>query len=361
MRKIALVTTSDLFFDQRLKRIINSLIEEGFEINSFSRKISEKIPNQFNIQQHQIACFAKSSWLFYAEYNIRILFLLMFRRFDIIYAVDSDTLLSCSILRLIHNNKLIYDAHEYFQELPEIRGKKIIQLSWNFITQLGVNSSDLCITVGDELARILKVKYKKHFYTIRNIPLPQKVDYSTTQREKIIWYQGVLNVGRGLEFIISCMTELPDYKFYMAGEGDITDQLKNITEAKNLSSRVIFLGKLEWNEMLSYSAKARIGVNLLSSESQNYYYSLANRTFDYIYARLPSIHMNFPEYSNLLRKYEVGVLLHSMNKEEFIRAVRKLENEQFYESCIKNCELAIKQNNWPEESNKLITLIHSLQ
>ncbi|MEP7197307.1 MAG: glycosyltransferase [Saprospiraceae bacterium] len=283
---------------------------------------------------------------------------LLFCKTDIIYAVDADTLLVAGIIKKIKNLFLVYDAHEFFEESPEIINKKWIQKIWHLITQFGVNNSHLCISVGEQISHLLSTQFGKQFHTIRNLPDQVMESNSSLTREKIIWYQGVLNIGRGLEEMIECMPFLPDYKFLLAGDGDITQLLKNKVKDLNLEDRILFLGKLNKEELISNNRKAYIGINLLSSDSKNYYYSLANRTFDYIYATLPSIHMNFPEYNSLINKYEFGILLESLNKSEIISAIQKLEEPAFYEHCLEQCKKAAMQNSWKLESEKLIQLIN---
>ena len=77
----------------------------------------------------------------------------------------------------------------------------------------------------------------------------------------IIWYQGVLNVGRGLEHMIEAMIHLPEYRFYLAGDGDISSKLKKLVVDLNLTNRVLFLGKLSPNQLnienLSWEAISR--------------------------------------------------------------------------------------------------------
>ena len=74
---------------------------------------------------------------------------------------------------------------------------------------------------------------------------------------------------------------------------------------KKLAKKVIFKGYVKPKELPKITAKASIGLNLLENKSLNYYYSLANKAFDYIQAEIPAIHMDFPEYRQLNQTYEV--------------------------------------------------------
>ncbi len=366
-RNITIVTTSNLAYDHRMQRCINAFLESEYNITCYSRNFNKndnytptQITNQF-FKQIKISTLFKSSWLFYAEYNLRIFFKLLFTQQDLIYSVDSDTLLASTVVKLIKNKKLIYDAHEYFEQSPEIINKPLIQKVWNHITRFGVKYSDLNITVGESIRIVLNERYNTNFEVIRNLPETiefERIDYY--QRKKIIWYQGVLNIGRGLEIMIESMKYLPDYELHLAGDGDISKKLVKIVKKYGLESKVIFLGKLNNHELQKKNRYAFIGINLLSSDNLNYYHSLANRTFDYIHSELPSIHMSFPEYSNLIKKHEVGLLISELNTSNIINTIRKFENIEFYNHCIDECKNAKKNNSWLTESEKLKLLIRNL-
>lgn len=350
-----------------MQRCINALIESDFHVRCFSRSFNNndfynpnlKV-NQF-YRQDNISTLFKKSWLFYAEYNLRLFIKLLLTKQDIIYAVDSDTLLSSTFVKLIKNNKLIYDAHEYFEQSPEIIKKSFIQKIWNLITHFGIRNSDLCITVSHTLGIELKKVFHKNFVIIKNIPsFTTEIPINYSSRQKIIWYQGVLNTGRGLELMIDSMCDLPDYTFHLAGEGDLSQTLRKRVLELKLETRVIFHGMLSKTELEQLNRNAFLGINLLSNNSLNYYYSLANRTFDYIHAGLPAIHMNFPEYQMLLKEYKVGVTIELLNKQELIEAIRKFEHQKTYEFMIAETYKASKILNWQNEKQKLVNALQNL-
>lgn len=340
--------TSSLAYDQRMQRMLRCLSSEGYHLKVFSRKTTNRsylfAPIQGNIkipyEENYISTLFQQSWLFYAEYNIRLFFNLLISRQNMIYAVDSDTLLAALCLRWIKGTKFIYDAHEFFEESPELEGKKWIQKTWKVITYAGCRFASLSITVGHVLADLMKKRYNKDFIVIRNIPDIAVSPSHISERKKIIWYQGVLNIGRGLSEIIRCMPLLPEYSLILAGTGDIEDSLKDLVKQLLLQDRVIFKGPLSPDELIEQSKSARIGINLLDGSNKNYFYSLANRTFDFINLELPAIHMNFPEYAMLIKKHQIGITISDLNKDTIINAVDTLENEQLYSDIVSACRKA---------------------
>lgn len=356
--QICIVTTSDLIYDQRLSRISKSLEGAGFHVSFFSRSKHGQIANA---QQNIIVkAIFKKSFLFYLEFNIRLFVKLVFRNWDIVYSSDADTLLAAALANLLKRKKLIFDAHEYFEESPEIVDKPFVQWVWESICRFGIPKASLCLTVSKSLADALSKKYKVPFLTIRNLPEKQKSIPRSISINNIIWYQGVLNIGRGLEQMISAMVHLPEFEFHLAGEGDLSNNLRKIVEDLGLYERVKFLGWKHPNELHELASNAYIGINLLDGFSSNYYHSLANKTFDYIQAGLPSIHMDFPEYRDLKKHYGATHLIPDLSEASIIAAIKQMQDPIFHAQLKQECLAASQILIWQEEEKLLVGALENM-
>ncbi len=357
--KIIITVTTDIAFDQRVKRIATTLSRNGYEVCVYGRKKKMNHQLQLPFTYHLIHCWFARSFFFYAEYNLRLFFILLFSRFDLVCACDLDTLLSATLVSKWKKKKLIFDAHEYFEESIEIVNKKRIQRTWEWIARFCLPKTDQRYTVSQTLANELELKYGYPFLVIRNVPVSGDRPVHST-RHNIIWYQGAINEGRGLECMLECMNDLPGYSFYMAGDGDIVSALQNKVESLGLQDRVKFLGRLSYSEMQNYATTAFVGIDLLESVSKSYFVSLSNKTFDYMHAGLPLIQMQFPEYEDIHKKYPIGVLIPEVNKQNICDAIRHLENPEYYQKCLHACEEASGIYNWELEEKKLIELYKTI-
>ena len=100
---------------------------------------------------------------------------------------------------------------------------------------------------------------------------------------------------------------------------------------------------------------------MLDSESESYYYSLANKYFDYIEAGIPGIHMNFPSYSFHENKLETSVLVDEYTVDALVHAIARLKSQpKVYNDLVDNCALARKEYTWEIESKNLIALYDNL-
>ncbi|WP_205127803.1 hypothetical protein, partial [Okeania hirsuta] len=66
-----------------------------------------------------------------------------------------------------------------------------------------------------------------------------------------------------------------------------TAQGRGLTKELDLQKQVKFLGYLDPEELRRITPQAHLGLNLLENKGLSYYYSLANKTFDYLQAGLP--------------------------------------------------------------------------
>lgn len=362
-RKIIFTVINDLTYDQRMIRICKSLVKNNYEVLLVGRKLTHSKPLQLrSFQQKRLNCFFQKGKFFYLEYNLRLLFFLWKQEFDAVCGIDLDTILPAFYMSKWMGKNLVYDAHEYFTEVPEVIERPMVKKIWEWVGQKTIPTCTYCYTVGYALADELKKKYGTHFDVVRNMPEFQNLKKEKLSPQKpIILYQGALNIGRGLEEVIEAMAEINAAELWLAGEGDLSGFLRKKTIQLQLQNKVKFLGYILPEELRKITPQATIGINLLKNNSLNYYYSLANKTFDFVQAEVPAIHMNFPEYQNLIKEKEVGILIDDLKKETIIEAVNVLlQNPVFYKKLKNNCAEARQIWTWEKEEKKLIEFYKNL-
>jgi len=363
LKKIIFAVTNDLVHDQRMHRICSTLQANNYSVTLVGRKRrNSQTLDKLNYNQVRLKCWFNKGKLFYLEYNFRLLFHLLSNSSGGICSVDLDTLLACGIASRFKNNKLIFDAHELFTEVPELNNRPRSKAIWKWIGKKFIKQSHARYTVSEAVAKRLQELYGKSFQLIKNVPSLQKAPTPAPRfKTKTLYYQGALNIGRGLELVLQALAnELHEYKFWIAGEGDITQELKKLTKDLDLENRVTFFGTLPLKEMQDKMTKVSIGLNLLdASISESYKVSLANKTFDYMHGKLPAIHMDFPEYRKLYNEHNCCFLLASYKASEFAACVKNISESQ-WSLAKQNCIGASQAYNWDNESTELINIYDNL-
>lgn len=366
MKIIYFTVTNDLTYDQRMIRICGSLARAGYQVHLIGRKKVTSIPlREALFQQKRLFCFFTKGKFFYLEYNFRLFCFLFFKKYDALCAIDLDTIGPLFLLHRLRRKPLVYDAHEYFTEVPEVVDRPFTKSIWEYLAKRTIPKLQHCYTVGPQLARIFSERYGTDFQVVRNVPLrhrKKEVHYPSIPNiepgDQILLYQGALNVGRGLECCLEAMTLLPDHiKLWLLGEGDLSKGLRAQAKALKLEDRVHFLGFRPPIELPAITQKAHLGLNLLENKGLSYYYSLANKCFDYIQADLPAIHMDFPEYRALSLQYPAFLLLPNLDAALLATTIQDiLSDNQAYQAMQEACGAAAQVWNWEIEEQGLLTI-----
>jgi glycosyltransferase involved in cell wall biosynthesis len=358
--KIVCTVTNDLNFDQRMNRICSSLVKAGYDVTLIGRKLPHSIPLKKQVfKQKRLFCFFQSGKLFYLEYNIRLFWYLMWTKFDLVCGIDLDTLVPAYLTSVLKRKVCVYDAHEYFSEVPEVINRPLTKKVWEGIAALIIPRLKYCYTVGAQLSGVFQQRYGTPFAVIRNMPVSQhndiQVSVSDPGKEKILFYQGAINMGRGLEALVAAMAQLENYRLWIAGDGDIRSVLEQQVAESGYQDRIVFLGRVSPDKLREMTPKAWLGLNLLENKGLNYYYSLANKYFDYVQAGVPVLQMQFPEYIHLNQQFRTAILIESLQADTIASAVLALEKDQnLYEVLKSNCLEASKIWNWEHEESCLI-------
>jgi glycosyltransferase involved in cell wall biosynthesis len=355
--RITFCITNEITYDQRMHRISLALVDAGHQVTIVGRNK----PNANNLikqpfAQKRIDCFYTRGKLFYVEFNIRLFLWLLFQRTDLIGSIDLDTIVPVYLASLLRLKKRSFDAHELFPEVPELVGRPITKKIWLWIESVFMKRFPIRYTVSQSIADFYYNKYALPFHVIRNLPvsLPRFEKLMNNSSDLYILYQGALNDGRGLVEMIHAMKEIDTYTLKIAGVGDLSASLEALVQTLHLQEKVIFLGNVNPIELTTITSKAFMGINLLENKGLSYYYSLANKFFDYMHAAIPIITMNFPEYALINKDYKVAILLDDLSVPSIVAAVREVENK--YEEMQNNCRRASSLFCWEKEAVQLLAL-----
>lgn len=357
-KKVIITVSNNLVTDHRVSKMSDYLISRGFKVVITGRdwpKVISVDGDNSTIVRFRLL-FNKGA-LFYIFLNLRIFWYLLTHKAAYYIAVDLDTLLACRLAGFFRQVPVVFDSHEYYPEVPELQERPFVKFVWKTIQNWTVPGVKAAITVSKGVADLYKSLYNMDFVIVRNIPSKggQVYPIRMTLQAPKIYYQGALNIGRGLEEAIKAMVFLPkNYQLQIVGTGDIEDKLKDLVAQLDLSERVEFLGLVPFYELHKYASKAHVGLCLLHNMGFNYYYSLPNRLFDYPKMGLPIVATNFPDISNFIEIYKTGVLMDSLDPEKLAKVIRKIcEDISYREKVGEEMLRAVEQLNWENEVSVL--------
>lgn len=323
MKKVHLSVTNDLYTDQRINKMAQTLSVMGFQVNITGvMRPDSKVFSPPRVGARRMRLLFQKGFLFYAEYNIRLFFLLLSGHYDLYIANDLDTLLPNFLIARLKRTPLVYDSHEYFTGSPEIRDRPFVKWFWKTLEKKLVPRQKLMITVNTSIARLYEKEYGLKAYVVRNLPryrhptsrIPGD-ELSLPPHKDIVLLQGSgINMERGAEELLMAMHPrhgLTQVLLLIIGSGDVLPKLKEMANSAQLGDRVMFLDKMHPDLLHEYTSHASIGVSLDRGDSLNYRYSLPNKLFDYIMAGTPQLVSDLPEVASIVKKYQTGLVVKS--------------------------------------------------
>ncbi|MFA6150847.1 MAG: glycosyltransferase [Chitinophagaceae bacterium] len=352
--RIVCTVTNDLNYDQRMIRICSALANDGHDVTlvGFKKKSSKPLVER-PFRQKRIPIIAEKGKLLYIDYWIKLFFVLLFRKADVLCAIDLDTIMPVYYASKIRGKQRVYDAHELFTELKEVISRPAVHKMWLWIEQHTVPNFPVGYTIGECYAAEFKRKYGVDYGVVRNATILKPLTIPE-KKEKYILYQGAVNVGRRFEQLIPAMQYI-DAPLIICGEGNYFEETKALVAKYKLEDKVTFKGYLPPEELRQYTLSAYIGITLFEDTSLSNKLSMANRFFDYMHSAVPQICNQYPEYVKVNAQFEIAALLDDPNPENIAAAINNLLNDEAYHKRLEqNCLAAREIYCWQMQEKTLL-------
>jgi glycosyltransferase involved in cell wall biosynthesis len=362
--KVVLSVTNDLYTDPRVDKVCNFLTRHGFDVTLVGRRYGDSAPLAPRAyKMHRMRLLFRKGGLFYAEYNIRLFFYLLFHHFDLFVANDLDTLLPNFLVSKLKRKRIVYDSHEYFCGELSIADKPFVKHVWLSIEKFCFPKLKDVITVSQSIVEQYEKEYGIRPHLVRNIPpkatppvTESRTSLNLPEDKAIIILQGNgLNEGRGGEELIEAMPWV-DKKavLLIVGNGTVIPQLKERVKQLQLEDRVTFVPRVTPEKLFNYTYLSDIGIALDRDLSLNLRFSLPNKLFEYIKAGTPIVASNLIERARIIRQYGVGMIVEDFQPQSVADVINKLlGDQQLYEEMKANCRVAADELCWENEEKVL--------
>ncbi len=363
-KKIIVSVTNDINTDQRVRRVCEFLANNNFDVTLCGRLLKNSQPlskTKYKTVRFRLP-FSKGA-KFYAVYNLRLFFYLLFHKADALLSNDLDTLLANSWAKKFKPRcKLYYDSHEYFLGVPELINRPKIQNIWQKIERKYVPKVHKMYTVNQSIANLYQKEYNREVKVVRNISDIQQVkiiyrrkDLGLPENKNIVIIQGAgINIDRGAEETIDAIKLIDNCVVIFVGDGDVVPLLKQKVKQENLEDKVLFFGKRPYNELMNFTALCDIGISLDKDTNINYRFSLPNKIFDYIHAGIPMLVSNLTEVKKIVNGYKIGIVVENHQPKTIAQAINKmLTNKNLYQTFKTNTIKAAQQLTWQNECEVL--------
>lgn len=366
-KEVLISVSNDIVTDQRVLKIASEILASGASVTILGRRLPWSLDADIDgINTVRLSMIFRKGFLFYKFFNIRLLFSILSRKADLLVSNDLDTLLPNYIVSRIRKVPLVYDAHEYFTGTPELAKRPFVRYVWKTIERMIVPHLLHMITVNQSIAKIYNDEYGVDVSVVRNLSRRWKGEPSSrtelgiAENDLLCVLQGTgINRDRGGLQVIDAVAKLDNVHLLVIGRGDMVAEMRDRVLETELIDRVTFLPVMQWEDMMSYTAMADVGLSLDSPGSVNYENSLPNKIFDYMSAGLAIIATDLREVSAVVRENGCGLVIDEPSPGQIGRAISRLrDNRLLLEQCRKNSVKAQKAFSW-EGERKVVRRFYS--
>lgn len=291
-------------------------------------------------------------------------------KYDIYHSNDLNTLPQgyvCSKLRF-SKRKLVYDSHEVQTSRTGYNSPIYGKLESFFVKRIDamIVENHTRAAYNEKLYGFYpNVLHNYPFQSISKIDEKEKIDLHSKldlpKDEKILLYQGGIQVGRGLEKIVEATPYFKEGTVVFIGDGNLKEELIKLVEQKNLQDRIRFIPKVPLNDLPKYTLNGYLGFQVLNNVCYNHWSASSNKLFEYMMARVPVIACSFPEIKKVVEDNAIGICVDSHNPIDIARGVNiLLSDETKRNQMSKNCIQAQKKYNWDKEETRLLDIYDNI-
>ena len=373
-KQVIVTVISDLVTDSRVHKVCQTLWDDGFRVlligtcNNRSKSLNHR-----EYQTDRIKMWFARSFLFYAEFNIRLFFRLSRHKADIYLGNDLDTMPATMLMARMYKKPIVYDSHEYFLGMAGMDKKPVRRSIWKFIENRVLSRLNYMYTVSDSIRNLYRKNYHKNLYVVRNLPLknpvrpdltPEEAEWIRTidrkipENKNLLIFQGAgINESRGAEELVYSMIFLQPEEFHLLiiGGGDVFARLEKIIDENQLSEKITLVPKVPFAVLSHFTQKARLGISIDKPSVLNHKYSLPNKLFEYLHAGVPVLASRLVEQERIINHYGVGDFIDDHQPEHIARKIKEIfADPDRMNSWRQNTVKLREELNWENES-KIIT------
>lgn len=387
MKKVTMFVWNNFMNDARVLREATALTDLDYTVTIIAKKelsemhlsSSEEVRGRVFVNRplkielpQKITGKIKSSILIKHIPNMLLMFkmIMLGRKYDtdVYHAHDLNTLIQGIVSAKLRVNRkpLIYDSHEVQTSRTHYSFDKIYK-----IEKFLLNFVDEVIVENDTRAN-----YHNDLYGIRPTPIhnyselynidevkafPIREKYNIPESTKIVLYQGGMQEGRGLFKLLDAFKNINNGKLIMLGDGKERQNLIDYHSELELENKVIFIDRVPYKELRSYTKSADIGIQFLENTNFNHYSASSNKLFEYLMAHVPVIGSDLPEIKKVIEEEKVGLTVEESNTTELQQAIQKLIDDEGKRNYFKkNTQRAKHKYNWDNEKQILNNIYYEI-
>lgn len=376
-----MLVLNDMTADARVEREASALAEAGHDVTVFALRSADasltEVREGFTVRR--VANLTTATWrqplMKYLQLRERSRAL---RRSatgfspDVVHAHDADTFAIGLAVQRATGCRMVADAGELYSEMlvsNRIATPRFVLRHWDRTERRGIVRADAAITVGDGIADEFARRYSRRPEVLLNVAPLQTLPDQSPLRESlgldaaatVVIYQGLLNMGRGLEVAIEALRSAERVHLVLQGDGPTREALLEHAQRAGVSSRVHYAGMVPVHELNMWACGADAGMLLLEDTSLNNRYATPNKLFQYMMAGLPVVATRLPGIEAAVTE-DMAMLVDALTPRAVALVLERLAEDRDVLRGMRaeSRRLAETRYNWDIEKQKLLDVYDRL-
>lgn len=341
--RVTMLVRNRFTHDSRVEKEARTLTDAGYQV-SVVAEAADGLPLREQRDGYDIVRVRRPlpriPFVRFLAYRGRFVKALMATRPQILHAHDTNALEPVATAAHRLRAPFVYDSHELW--LGQMRRGRPLLYWWaflgyyRFIERRYLRRAAAWLTVSPPIARHLERVY--HLPHVESVPNYPDLQVAPPRREirslpgaegipadaPIVLYLGALMPGRGLDQLITAMSDVPDAHLVLLGQGGEEPALRGLVSRFGLAERVHFLAPVPPGEVVSYAQSVTIGVSPTLPVSLSYAYSLPNKLFESLAAGLPVVASDFEQVREVVLESDAGLTVDTRDPSRIAAALRRL-------------------------------------
>jgi glycosyltransferase involved in cell wall biosynthesis len=291
--------------------------------------------------------------LYYPLFWTWIFFKLLLSKPNVVHAIDLDTLLPCSLYKLILRKKLVYDVHDRFGGYVPPKYTALYK-AINLLEELLSKQADVLVTVSEKVQDTFRLR-PKHCAIIMNFSEDYNLNRSKSEDGILtLVYTGLICKDQGLDILTAAIEDLNGVRLVLAGRVADIELLDKMTKLPNVN----YVGLLERADSLKVEASSDAMVVLYDLQYRKNQLSSPNKIFEAMMSGIPLI-TNMEV--NLVRETDCGIIV-EYNVNHVRDAIIKLRDDPELRTRLGNNgrRAFVEKYNWDNMEKKLYQIYGNL-
>jgi glycosyltransferase involved in cell wall biosynthesis len=202
-------------------------------------------------------------------------------------------------------------------------------------------------------------KLEDEIFVAPNGTQPQEDKAHFERPFKIIYLGGLESIYSPFDFVRTAeILRDTRYKFYILGDGSLRNEMIDYINRNSLD--VTYLGFKDREKVLQILCQMQAGIYTVRDHIANRIASPL-KVLDYTACGLPVISPRINETSSLVQKYDCGIVVERNEPNEFVNAIKELDNKDTWERKSLNAKEMIKKElTWEHTLQPLLTIYKDL-